>query len=440
MLYAYEEGAALHLLLQTPVDMKEFLNDETGEMLFAFADADLDEPLQRLLGYFRSRVDQDTLEIRPEDEELLQKAINAMIAIHPFFSSSDHSSALPDLLAASYNELLLKNEASLDEEEYRKRINELTRDSVSLLMNRDGYPNRYHDQLLFTQRCYKQYQSGQRSRYSLTSLLSFQKYVRAYLYWVLDVSSDRFHDLNLTERLCLFRQVFGEMNDWQPLRLKEFSFIGNLSNISKKGLWQLLQSATNGGTAEDFNAIVEETQRKKEMEAMKISYASALTDLTSDQTELDADLRRWMKKQIQIIKKETSQPLFKAYEISSFSDYILLQLRLFTEQSAIIKRCKNCGQYFITERTNIDYCQRIPEGETQTCFVIGPRRVYKKVLSEDLPRKLYAKAYKRYQARLRRGTIDEETFEAWKAKAKQYLSDIQNDRISVEEYQAWMES
>ncbi len=60
--------------------------------------------------------------------------------------------------------------------------------------------------------------------------------------------------------------------------------------------------------------------------------------------------------------------------------------------------------------------------------------------SVDFSRKLYAKSYKRYQARLSRGAIDEEAFEAWKTTAKQYLSDIQNDRISVEEYQAWMES
>ena len=94
--------------------------------------------------------------------------------------------------------------------------------------------------------------------------------------------------------------------------------------------------------------------------------------------------------------------MFKAYEISCFSDYILLQLRLMTEKAVVVKRCKNCGQYFITERTNIDYCQRILPGETQTCFVIGPKRVFNKNLSTDIPRGLYSKAYKRCQLRFRR--------------------------------------
>lgn len=94
--------------------------------------------------------------------------------------------------------------------------------------------------------------------------------------------------------------------------------------------------------------------------------------------------------------------MFKAYEISCFSDYILLQLRLMTEKAVVVKRCKNCSQYFITERTNIDYCQRILPGETQTCFVIGPKRVFNKNLSTDIPRGLYSKAYKRCQLRFRR--------------------------------------
>ena len=211
-----------------------------------------------------------------------------------------------------------------------------------------------------------------------------------------------------------------------------------MHSIIEKSQWQLIQSATNGGTAEDFNAIVEETQRKKETEAVRIRYASALMDLTSDHTELDGAISKWMKEQIQSIKKETSQPLFKAYEISSFFDYILLQLRLLTEKSVIIKRCKNCGQYFITERANIDYCQRILPGETQTCYDIGPSRVFNRNLVSDIPRGLYSKAYKKYQNRLRRKTITAEEWDTWRNQAKKMLDDVQNDRISMEEYEKWM--
>ena len=108
MLYAYEDGVSLHLIAQTPIDTKELFTDDTAEMLFAFADTDFEEPVTSLHEYFLSRVDQDTLEIKPSDEELLQNAIDQMTAIHPFFKSSDHALALPDILAASYNQLLLK--------------------------------------------------------------------------------------------------------------------------------------------------------------------------------------------------------------------------------------------------------------------------------------------------------------------------------------------
>lgn len=108
-------------------------------------------------------------------------------------------------------------------------------------------------------------------------------------------------------------------------------------------------------------------------------------------------------------------------------------------KATIIRRCKNCGQYFITERSNIDYCQRILPGETQTCYVIGPKRVFNKLLSADVPRNLYSKAYKKYQARLRRNGITADEFEEWKVQAKQYLEDVQNGKISLEDYSVWME-
>ena len=446
MLYAYEEGIALRLIAQTPLDTHDLIIDDSYEHLFSFADCDMQPTVDLLLQYFRSRVDVDTMEIREPSSDAdisIADLYASLISIHPFFTSSDHATALPDLLAATYNALLIQQDIQLSEEDYKASLHTLVSDATIYCQNQTGYLESYHDQLLMEKRYYDAYTSKRSTCLAITSLISFQKYVRAYLYWVRDASADRFRDLDMTERLRLFRQVFGETNAWQPLRLREYSCIGTpggkgMRRIIEKGQWRLIQAAVNGSG--DFEAIADETEKEKKAELERLSYAKVLIELSSDTEDLDADISRWMKKQITAIKKETSQPLFKAYEISSFTDYILLQLRLLTEKSAIIKRCKNCGQYFITERTNIDYCQRILPGETQTCFVIGPRRVYNKTLSDDVPRNLYAKAYKRYQARLRRKSISDAEFEAWKADAKRYLDDVQNGRIGLEAYTKWMES
>ena len=65
--------------------------------------------------------------------------------------------------------------------------------------------------------------------------------------------------------------------------------------------------------------------------------------------------------------------------------------------------------------------------------------MFNKNLSSDVARGLYSKAYKKYQGRLRRKSITEAQFDEWKAEAKKYLSDVQNETISLDEYKAWME-
>ena len=204
-------------------------------------------------------------------------------------------------------------------------------------------------------------------------------------------------------------------------------------DILRRGRWEMLNNVDRAGE------IAHETMHNAEEEQERQSFAKVLAELVSDDPDLDAEMTSWMNSQIDAAKHETSQPLFKAYEISCFPDYILLQLRLMTEKAVVVKRCKNCGQFFITERRNIDYCQRILPGEKQTCFVIGPKRVFNKNLSTDIPRGLYSKAYKRYQLRFRRQSITEDEWIAWKTQAKKMLDDVQNNMISIKEYTQWME-
>lgn len=72
-------------------------------------------------------------------------------------------------------------------------------------------------------------------------------------------------------------------------------------------------------------------------------------------------------------------------------------------------------------------------------YVIGSKRVFNRNLAAGLPRELCSKAYKKNQARLRRKGITEEMFEEWKVQAKKHLEDVQQGRISMEEYTTWME-
>lgn len=433
MILAYETGSALQLMSYADGSMNDLYLDPTGEALFSFANADLQPLTQKIADYFKSRIDMESMKcLRNQDDSLLEDIRASLRRVHPFFASSDHESALPDLLANTLNALLTGKE--LTEKKYSSLLSHLTEHSLQLCVSDNGYFDSYHDELLFRKKNYQDFLRGKSNRQcDFTSLSKLQKYVRTYLYWVLDASSHRFSNLNMETRLKVYSQTFGSFNTWQPLFIKEVSCVGQFEDHSSLEaiISRSIRKLQNGEPPTINVELSSEKERR--------DYADAFIVMDSDDIDIDADLQGRLKKNISSASGSEAAPLFKAYEIAKFSDYILLQLRLWTEKATIIRRCKNCGQYFITERSNIDYCQRILPGETQTCYVIGPKRVFNKLLSADVPRNLYSKAYKKYQARLRRNGITADEFEEWKVQAKQYLEDVQNGKISLEDYSVWME-
>ena len=88
-------------------------------------------------------------------------------------------------------------------------------------------------------------------------------------------------------------------------------------------------------------------------------------------------------------------------------------------QGHSIRRCKNCGKYFIQYGDRIvDYCDEIPEGETKPCSVIGSSRQFTASLKDDPIKQTYTRVYKKYVARRRLKTITEGQFTKWSAAAK----------------------
>ena len=88
-------------------------------------------------------------------------------------------------------------------------------------------------------------------------------------------------------------------------------------------------------------------------------------------------------------------------------------------QGHSIRRCKNCGKYFVQYGDRVvDYCNEIPEGETKPCNVIGSSRHFTASLKDDPIKQTYTRAYKKYVARRRLKTVSEGQFATWSAEAK----------------------
>ena len=443
MIYAYEEGNSLCVVDYTDDGAQNLFCDATGEHLFHFVDTDLSKFMELFLTYFDSRINRTTLECKETETNLMEQLYTTFTVLHPFFQSDEHTSSLPYLLANTLNQVVEK--AELTKEHYMGLLSHLTGPALNSCCKRAGRLSPYYDSALFAQRFYEEYRQRDKAsihnkwrKDGIGGIVSLQKYIRSYLYWILDSTAARFDALTQEQRLRLFSSVFGSSNAWQPFAIRDVLCPGTpnshaVADILRKGQSHILENLS------DMDSVVDETQRMAAEEIERSQYAKVLEELVSDSELLSEDIADWLAAKVDNAIHDDTTSWFRAYEIASFSDYLLLQVSLLTEKKVIIKRCKNCGRYFIPEKISIDYCHRILPGETQSCYEIGPKRVFNKLLAADLPRNLYSKAYKKYQARLRRKVITEDEFNTWRENAKEYLENVQHGLISTEEYTEWMQ-
>ena len=443
MIYAYEEGNSLCVVDYTDDGAQNLFCDATGEHLFHFVDTDLSKFMELFLTYFDSRINRTTLECKETETDLMEQLYTTFTVLHPFFQSDEHTSSLPYLLANTLNQVVEK--AELTKEHYMGLLSHLTGPALNSCCKRAGRLSPYYDSALFAQRFYEEYRQRDKAsihnkwrKDGIGGIVSLQKYIRSYLYWILDSTAARFDALTQEQRLRLFSSVFGSSNAWQPFAIRDVLCPGTpnshaVADILRKGQSHILENLS------DMDSVVDETQRMAAEEIERSQYAKVLEELVSDSEFLSEDIADWLAAKVDNAIHDDTTSWFRAYEIASFSDYLLLQVSLLTEKKVIIKRCKNCGRYFIPEKISIDYCHRILPGETQSCYEIGPKRVFNKLLAADLPRNLYSKAYKKYQARLRRKVITEDEFNTWREDAKEYLNNVQHGLISMEEYTEWMQ-
>ncbi len=129
----------------------------------------------------------------------------------------------------------------------------------------------------------------------------------------------------------------------------------------------------------------------------------------------------------------------RTYITETLEDLLKLEVYGMTREDIRIKRCKNCGRYFILEKGNMEYCDRIASSETRPCSEIGKSRTYEKRLTggESLMA-VYRKAYKTHYARIRSRNITKDAFEQWKREATEKRESVEAGKLDFNEYTLWL--
>ena len=127
------------------------------------------------------------------------------------------------------------------------------------------------------------------------------------------------------------------------------------------------------------------------------------------------------------------------YVLDTLEDLLKYEVYGMIQAEKRIKRCKNCGRYFVVDKSNMEYCDRIAAGETKPCSEIGKSRTYEqKIAKGGTAMALYRKAYKTHFARIRSGTMTREQFDAWKDEATAKRQDVETGTLDMDEYAPWL--
>ena len=106
-----------------------------------------------------------------------------------------------------------------------------------------------------------------------------------------------------------------------------------------------------------------------------------------------------------------------------------------------IKKCQNCGMYFIpTSKTDEVYCD-YPKENSKTCRELGAFQSYTERLKQNKAMGEYRRNYKRLFAQVKKNKGNKELakeFEIWKKQAKEKINLMKKGILTEDEVYQWV--
>ena len=250
-------------------------------------------------------------------------------------------------------------------------------------------------------------------------LLRYQKYLSALQQEYLDLIEfcydeslypDALGKLQPAERFCLHRRH------------------NNLPAFAKRTETMNFSVRSMGGDTMPYGCSKEEL----------VSRLGAKTELTADHAALAEKFGVTPGQ----IAAEIQVPHFMniQYEFRTIEDILELEFTKMLEANVRFRKCRRCGKYFIMKGNyDVNYCDRVAEGEKRSCQEIAAAEKYKSKVADNPAVHIYNRYYKRYAARVKVNQIKEADFKKWKYQAITLRDDCSAGKITADEYTRWME-
>ncbi|MDD3417718.1 MAG: DUF6076 domain-containing protein [Lachnospiraceae bacterium] len=370
---------------------EELLIPQTHEYLFNFLDTDLSR-LDLYLDSYLSCISGS--ETTKGDSVIMQQLYDELFKVHPFFRTSpENASTVINFAIANY----IKGVCPDDEAEQLKLFSLA---GTTLYNTGDVEASFYLDR-----------STGHKEEHLFEELYELQEDISNWVFIALDNSNPDMAKMSGIQRNAIYSTIYGN----------------------------------------SFTPLLETTVEKTIVKNTKLGYVSSLMDFDEDFilnminaiTEMKknpgADTPDIMKQLIEASEGITEDREQYTYITENLDALLKLEVYDMSQNNIRIKRCKNCGRYFILEKNNVEYCNRIAAGETRPCSEIGRARTYEqRVASENNAMTLYRKAYKTHYARIAAGKMTKDDFDAWKAEATTKREQVDSGSLAFEEYTLWL--
>lgn len=128
------------------------------------------------------------------------------------------------------------------------------------------------------------------------------------------------------------------------------------------------------------------------------------------------------------------------YTSKFLGDIAFVILNQIIQNDLIIKTCQHCGRYFVPNKSNEIYCDRVYE-DGRTCRELGALKTYKENLETNPGLLEYRRIYNKKSNRVSRNKQDKnlkKEFNIWKKNAQTQIKRLKKNEITEKELYEWM--
>lgn len=407
-----------------------FSEDGDHHLLFEYITKDLSGVKDQFDAYIRCRLDLETLEVRKgsSGEECLKQIEKTLKSAHPYYQYGFREACI-DIIGTYFNRLLLYRclgrrnfdpEIAKSEKWYLKTLEGLLE---PFLRGGDEYPLDFY--FKFRKQIGDYYYTAGASKddfewiidmpYNESNLIPnvvlTQEAIRDFLYFVMDITVPDLSSLMTFQRAWLFKNIF--RSQYNKLDLSAERHLSLVPNFPREYV------------GDYYDAIFSKLPHLKVKEI--------------ENNEVLEEQKATLRAAVNLAKKRKAEEemIYGEYNVTSLEQLLNIELLSMLRDETMIRKCKNCGKYFVVTNRNTAYCDRIDDSG-ERCSAVGPSREFQKKMKEDEALKIYTRAYKTHFARVKKGTMEKDAFTEWCKEAKERLEQARAGKLDVPTFQEWL--